>query len=241
MKQKCLFNYYLTVITVGSLMMVSMAFAAKQVIVLPLDDKMYVVPFGNSLPPDVRTVTSAGQTWMDRNLGASQVAVSYDDSLAYGDLYQWGRLRDGHEKRNSRTTSVLSSSDTPGHGYFIKSSSFPFDWRSSQKNELWQGESGTNNPCPAGFRLPTHTELNVERNSWSSYYTAGAFASPLKLVLAGGRTWESGTLLYAGGAGYYWSSTVVDSRVYDLGFGNTFSGVYSHSRAYGFSVRCLKD
>ena len=43
------------------------------------------------------TVTNpiTGRTWMDRNLGASQVATSYTDELAYGDLYQWGRLSDG--------------------------------------------------------------------------------------------------------------------------------------------------
>lgn len=46
----------------------------------------------------VATVTSAGQVWMDRNLGASRVAISSADSLAYGDLYQWGRGTDGHEQ-----------------------------------------------------------------------------------------------------------------------------------------------
>ncbi|SMN17648.1 hypothetical protein CRYPA_1272 [uncultured Candidatus Thioglobus sp.] len=28
--------------------------------------------------------------WLDRNLGATQVAASSTDSAAYGDLYQWG-------------------------------------------------------------------------------------------------------------------------------------------------------
>ena len=31
-----------------------------------------------------------GRTWIDRNLGASQVATSPTDTAAYGDLYQWG-------------------------------------------------------------------------------------------------------------------------------------------------------
>jgi hypothetical protein len=52
----------------------------------------------------VNTVVSAGQIWMDRNLGASRVATSSTDSEAYGDLYQWGRGTDGHEKRDSGTT-----------------------------------------------------------------------------------------------------------------------------------------
>ncbi|MGE4541908.1 MAG: hypothetical protein AB7D35_11660, partial [Bacteroidales bacterium] len=62
---------------------------------------------------------ATGQTWMDRNLGASRAATSSTDDQAYGDLYQWGRDTDGHEKRNSGTTSTLSNSDTPGHGNFI--------------------------------------------------------------------------------------------------------------------------
>ena len=54
-----------------------------------------------------------GKTWMDRNLGASRAATSSKDSEAYGDLYQWGRAADGHQKRNSATTRKLSSTDTP--------------------------------------------------------------------------------------------------------------------------------
>ena len=50
-----------------------------------------------------------GRTWMDRNLGASRVAMSSTDTLAYGDLYQWGRRSDGHQCRNSPTMTILSS------------------------------------------------------------------------------------------------------------------------------------
>ncbi len=71
------------------------------------------------------TVISAGQVWMDRNLGASRVAINLTDSEAYGDLYQWGRGSDGHQIRTSDTTSTKSSSDTPGHGNFVTVSSPP--------------------------------------------------------------------------------------------------------------------
>ncbi|MDF1517225.1 MAG: hypothetical protein P1P79_04715, partial [Lutibacter sp.] len=97
--------------------------------------------------------SKTGKTWMNKNLGASQVATSPTDSLAYGDLYQWGRLMDGHEKRTSGTTTTLSSSDTPGHSNFILASSMPNDWRSPQNVNLWQGLVSTNNPCPTGYRL----------------------------------------------------------------------------------------
>ncbi|MBU0485443.1 MAG: hypothetical protein KKB30_13140 [Proteobacteria bacterium] len=185
-------------------------------------------------------VYSAGQIWLDKNLGASQVATSYNDSAAYGDLYQWGRGTDGHEKRTSSTTTTLSSSDNPGHGSFITNSSSPYDWRSPQNDNLWQGVNGTNNPCPAGFRLPTETELETERASWSSNDRDGAFASPLKLVSAGGRYRNNGSV-YAGSSGHYWSSTVSGSNARALYFLSGSAYMFIYNRADGFSVRCLED
>jgi hypothetical protein len=37
-------------------------------------------------PTDV--VSTTGKIWMDRNLGASEVANSTTDAASYGDLYQ---------------------------------------------------------------------------------------------------------------------------------------------------------
>jgi hypothetical protein len=88
---------------------------------------------------EYQLVTSiTGRVWLDRNLGASQVATAFDDSDAYGDLYQWGRLTDGHEKRTSSVTLTLSTTDVPGHDDFIASSVSPYDWRSPQNDKLWQ-------------------------------------------------------------------------------------------------------
>jgi uncharacterized protein (TIGR02145 family) len=190
---------------------------------------------------EVPIVTSAGQIWMALNLGASQVATSSTDPAAYGTLYQWGRFGDGHEYRSSSTTTDLSSSDVPGHGSFILTSSDPYDWRTPQHDNLWQGESGINNPCPAGFRLPTETEWERERASWTTKDSAGAFASPLKLVPAGCRYGFDGALGGAGSYGYYWSSSVGGSSSRYLVFNSGYANVYSNSRASGFSVRCLKD
>src|SRR5690554_5807238 len=163
---------------------------------------------GGTPPPPNVTNPTTGKTWMDRNLGASQVATSSTDAAAYGDLYQWGRAADGHESRTSVTTSTLATSDTPGHGNFITTNSSPNDWRNPQNDNLWQGVSGTNNPCPSGYRLPTEAEWEAERTSWSSNNEAGAFASPLKLPVAGRRDFSDGTLGDVGSGGFYWSSTV---------------------------------
>ncbi|MDX9749180.1 MAG: FISUMP domain-containing protein [Paludibacter sp.] len=187
------------------------------------------------------TITSpTGKVWMDRNLGASRVATSSTDDQAYGDLYQWGRGTDGHEKRSSQTTSSLSSSDTPGHGNFITVSSGNYDWRSPQNNNLWQGENGINNPCPEGFRVPTAAEWEAERAYWSSYSSAGAFASPLKLPVAGSRNYSSGWLKLDS-FGFYWSVTVSGKDTQSLLFDGGNAYMYYNRRAYGFSVRCIKD
>jgi uncharacterized protein (TIGR02145 family) len=202
---------------------------------------------------DVYNFTT-GKTWMDRNLGATQVAVSSEDYLAYGSLFQWGRLADGHEVINwtsstgsddaeqSNVTATLSFTDDPGHGDFITTGSIPYDWRSPQNDNLWQGVSGTNNPCPSGYRLPTDAEWEAERTSWGSNDAAGAFASPLKLPVAGYRSGNYGSLYDVGSYGYYWSSTENDYRSRYLSFNSGFALTgNSYSRASGLSVRCIKD
>ncbi len=190
------------------------------------------------------TVTGANnRIWLDRNLGASEVATSKTDANAYGDLYQWGRATEGHEKRNSDTYTSQATTSAPnaGHswdGKFITNSS---DWLSTQDDNLWQGVNGTNNPCPAGFRLPTITELDNERQSWSSNDSDGAFGSPLKLTVAGYRDYYDGSLNGNGTYGFYWSSTVYSSNADDIGIESGDAYTENDYRAYGVSVRCIKD
>ncbi len=170
--------------------------------------------------PTVTTVTSAtGKVWMDRNLGATQVATSSTDADSYGDFYQWGRA----------TTD------------FTTVTSYPYDWSSPQNNNLWQGVNGANNPCPDGFRIPTETEWNAERQSWSSNNAAGALASPLKLSMAGNRSNRNGSVRGVGSGGGYWSSTVSGPYSRYLYFYSDAADVSTYRRADGRSVRCLKD
>jgi uncharacterized protein (TIGR02145 family) len=176
---------------------------------------------------------------MDRNLGASQVATSSTDANSYGDLFQWGRGDDGHQDRSSSTTST--NADSPGHGDFITEGSSPHDWRSTQDDNLWNGESATNNPCPSGWRLPTEAELEAERTSWSSNESTGAMNSVLKLPMAGSRLLTPGSLSNVGAYGIYWSSTVRSTNSRYLYFGSSVAAMNTSFRADGLSVRCLKD
>lgn len=187
--------------------------------------------------------TATGQIWMDRNLGASQVATSPTDEAAFGHLYQWGRGPDGHQLRTSSETSGTSDTDQPGHNEFIVdySDEEPYDWRIPQNDDLWQGINGINNPCPSGFRIPTRQEWENELGSWSSNDASGAYNSPLKLVLAGARSGYNGNIQYSGQFGFYTSSSVNDYSTYRMRFASNSALIIGGLRNGGNSVRCIKD
>lgn len=195
--------------------------------------------------PVVNPVT--GRTWMDRNLGASQVATSSADVNAYGDLYQWGRRSDGHQCRNSATTNVVSFADQPPHGDFILPPGFPFGWATNTNGQLWIDNNAVNNPCPTGYSVPTVAEWNAELESWNSNDAAGAFGSPLKLTKAGLRSYTGGSISNSGVIGGYWANVAGDTpngafggnlTFYDNQASVSFTGTTTMT-ATGLSVRCI--
>ncbi len=183
---------------------------------------------------------ATNRTWMDRNLGASQVATSSADVNAYGDLYQWGRFADGHQCRNSGTLSTLSTTFSPGINQFIIDLNNTSNWATSFDNSLWLTESSINNPCPYGYRLPSENELEAERTSWNSNNDSGAFGSTLRLTIPGNRH-PHGSLFNVNSSGFYWTRTVSGLNVRYLLFNGGGAAINSTSRASGFSIRCIKD
>ena len=198
--------------------------------------------------------SATGKVWLDRNLGATQVATGSQDYLSYGDLYQWGRAADGHQVigRDPASGTVTSENENTQASTWIANASFNAwdakfitasgDWLSAPIDNLWTGTAAENNPCPSGFRIPTNAELNQERASWTVNSAAGAINSPLKLPLAGYRNNIDGGVSNVSSNGGYWSSTVVgttDARL--LLFSNGGASMTKSSRSLGFSVRCIKD
>ena len=203
-----------------------------------------------------------GKTWLNNNLGANYAnttngafnpatqATGSNDFNAYGSLFQWGRYSDGHELIN--WTGTTSGSGVNGQvsgplgspwtsNIFILSSTD--DWRNPPNNNLWQGISGTNNPCPIGYRLPTDTELDNQRLSWSYNTPTGARDSPLRLSMAGHRASSNTVFNNVGTRGYYWSSSVSTevSTASDYLYVYTSSNIGYQVRRVGYSVRCIKD
>lgn len=180
---------------------------------------------------------NTGRIWMDRNLGALRVAQSPYDEAAYGDLYQWGRSTDGHQCRNSPVTSVLSNTSSPNNELFILSVSDPHDWMTFQNEDLWQGESGLNNPCPENFEVPTAVELVNEFETLGIDSWIGAF-DILKFPRSGRRWPIDGEV--GNPNAFFWTSTRTSE-----GSGYIFiSGGYSlnfYGAAMGASVRCIKN
>lgn len=200
----------------------------------------------SDFPRDTKTMivdvkSKTGRTWMDRNLGATQTATNSNDEKSIGDLYQWGRETDGHQLRNSETITITSSKDSPGHGNYI-TSIYDRDWRQPQNDNLWQGLNGVNNPCPRGYRIPTADEWNLERVTWVSNNSSGAFASPLKLPSAGYRVGANVFLT----EGSYWSSSsgsgtslnVLSTYLY---FDKSTARLFDKRRFEANSVRCIKE
>jgi uncharacterized protein (TIGR02145 family) len=192
-----------------------------------------------------------GKTWLNNNLGANYAntangafnpaaqASGSTDANAYGSLFQWGRGADGHEfKTSGNTAGPIATPWTSTN--FITNSTAPNDWRTPQNDNLWQGVSGTNNPCPIGYRLPTETELNNQRLSWSANTSAGALGSPLKLPMTGSRG-SDGLFSLVGGIGVYWSNTITGSGSRFLYFASSDASINSSNRSGGYSARCIKD
>lgn len=193
--------------------------------------------------------TRTGRIWLDRNLGASRVALSPTDTQAYGDYYQWGRRTDGHEKQIARGvageySTTKSATSVPPDGKFIFPSDGSFDWLITSDNTLWSGVNAPNNPCPAGFRIPTESEWAAEAAAFTTNNAAGSFEAGYGLKLTvGGMATSQNNLVAAGNYGQYLTQTAYDNgRVKYFGVISYVTWFdTNYYKTTGQSCRCIKD
>lgn len=143
--------------------------------------------------------------------------------------------------------------------FIIGNTSSAGDWQYNQDNTRWQSEKTIYDPCPAGWRVPDGGRNGVWSKALgsSSSYTgtydstnegmnfSGEFSSDKTIwyPISGCLRFEDGTLGGVGSNGYYWSVTHSSHAAYSLHFDNDGNVNPSRSvlRAYGFSVRCIKE
>ena len=211
-----------------------------------------------------RTVVSpyTGKIWMLYNLGASNLPrypSPNPDYDSYGYLYQWGRGNDGHSwiMNNVDFSSTTGkdifhpSYDYSGADYEKFRATGTVNWLSPDRDDLWQGTNGLNNPCPSGFRVPSSAEFFAETKNFSAQNITGAYNSFLKLPAVGWRN-NFGSINGSGAyanhdAGKYWTSTIASGGGQIASFsvslnitGTSLSTSQNRERAYGMAVRCIK-
>ncbi|MFZ4521483.1 MAG: hypothetical protein ACOYNC_07250 [Bacteroidales bacterium] len=164
--------------------------------------------------------------WITRNLGATQQATSATDATEASAGWYWqfnrkqGYMHDG-ATRTPNTT-----------------------WADNINEDLnWQV---SNDPCAielgSGWRIPTSTEwTNIDdAENWIDFN--GPWNSPLKIHAAGYLYSSNGSLTGRGSNGTYWSSTQDDASYgWYLDFYYSGSNMNSNYKAFGFSVRCVRD
>jgi uncharacterized protein (TIGR02145 family) len=190
---------------------------------------------GNVAPVD-KTVTYGTVTdipgdpskcWITSNLGADHQATAVNDATeeSGGWYWQFNRMQGYKHDGTTRTPNTIWISD-------INENS---DWLTA------------NDPCAlllgTGWRLPTYTEwTNVHvSGGWTAWN--GPWNSALKLHAAGNLYGsDNGPLYSRGSIGYYWSSTQYGNNLgWVLNLSSGSCSMYYDFKAFGFSVRCLRD
>ncbi len=200
---------------------------------------------------DVKS-SKTGKTWLNKNLGASQVCTSKTDSACYGDYYQWGRETDGHEKSNSTVVNSQVAVITNAGSNFLTGS---YDWSTTDssgdiRQSNWAKTDGSV-ICPSGYRVPTFNEIQDEFSSDTPYDDKN-FESNLKFSLAGHREFVNGGLINQGSEAAYWTQNNHDTNTssallvqytstYSTSVSNGIYNVKYAQMAFGLPVRCIKD
>ena len=182
-----------------------------------------------------------GKVWMDRNLGAKRVCQSQVDSKCFGDYYQWGRLADGHQLKNSDSVATMANSLHPKHGKFIYNPDGASDWTTVDQNGLKRQHLW--NPCPNGYRVPTINELLAETKNAGFSNASNVATGFLKIPSAGIRLHDtSNGYRFQNTNSILWSIDISSSKTSMTDILNCSTDSIATSRGFrggGMPVRCI--
>lgn len=176
-----------------------------------------------------------GVKWTTRNVDAPGTFATNPESI--GMLYQW------NNKIGWSATDPIASSPSD--------QSWDNDWQSAISGSIWEK---ANDPCPAGWRIPTRTEIESLVSGGSTRTTKngvngillGSGSNTVFMPVVGQRSSYNGRLFSSDWSGNYWSSTPnynIGGSVFSLAFDekNGARVVGANNQKYGYSVRCVAN
>jgi len=204
--------------------------AGKTTITVITEDGNFTAECIVTITP-IKWVEINGIKWAKCNVDMPGTFAPYPEDA--GMVYQWNRKvgwSAADPMINSDGGTIWDSSDAEG--------------------DTWDK---ANDPCPLGWRVPTHEELESLANADSQWTTLNGkygqkFDSSDEFLFLptthvrefadGSFSWYPTVL-----SGIYWSSSVKDACVSALSFSsiNIYISGVCFSRAYGFSVRCVAE
>ena len=224
----------------------------------------YVDEYGVNHGPGVKI---DGTVWAPVNCGY------HATNFKYGKLYQWGRKYgqgnniSGNSWDDASITEIVEGPVSLSEGQskdnenkFFSPYSDNWDWCTHQNDKLWNSGTEENpikseyDPCPAGWRVPTCTELGElikNHSSWITdvspcgFYFSGTITYsetvPQLFLPSTGYFLTGGTFVGRGEFGYWTSSSISGKSYKALAEGPQFFGLTTSWRAYGCAVRCVQE
>ena len=177
-----------------------------------------------TVTPKEEGIVINGVRWATRNVGAPGTFVATPQDA--GMFFQWNR-KTGWSATNPMTNSGGGTA-----------------WDSSNaEGDSWDK---ANDPCPAGWRIPTDAELQGLTDAGSQWTAVNGvdgriFGTDLFLPATGYRSFDNGALSNVGTYGYYWSSASNGANASCLFFLSDNFYMRVAYRATGFSVRCVAE